>query len=160
MDDEKDIAPALAYLGLGSNLGERRANLDDAVARVGAHPDVCVLIVAEPLETAPMYVTDQPRFLNTCAAVQTTLAPRELLAWLLQVELDMGRERTQAKGPRSIDIDLLFYGDYVIDEPGLTVPHPGILERDFVLRPLSQIARDFVHPSTGRTIAEHAASLD
>lgn len=106
-----------------------------------------------------MYVEDQPMFLNTCVVIETTLDPWGLLDTVLEIEQAMGRERAVDKGPRIIDVDILLYRNDVVDEPGLTIPHPAMLEREFVLAPLAQIAPDLVHPTTGRSIREHLREL-
>jgi 2-amino-4-hydroxy-6-hydroxymethyldihydropteridine diphosphokinase len=155
----RGIVPRVAYLGLGSNLGDRNWHLSEAIARMRANDRIRVRRVAPTYKTAPMYVTDQPEFLNTCVEIETTLGPHDLLEELLEIEKAMGRERQFANGPRIIDIDILFYQDQVIDEDGLIVPHPAMLERDFVLRPLADLAPDLVHPATGRTIREHLHQL-
>jgi len=134
-----------AYLGLGANLGDRDATIRAAVA---ALPDV--VAVSELRETDPVGVTDQPRFLNGVAALETELSPRALLERLLAVEHELGRERRERWGPRTIDLDLLLYGDAEIDEPGLTVPHPRLHERAFVLEPLAELAPGLVVPGRGR----------
>lgn len=154
------IVPRVAYLALGSNLGDRNWHLSEAVARLRAHDRIRVRRIAPIYETEPMYVTEQPEFLNTCAEVETTLDPHGLLGALLDIEEEMGRERQLANGPRTIDIDILFYEREILDERGLTIPHPAMLERDFVLEPLADLIPDVEHPQTGRTIRQHLAELD
>lgn len=140
----------LAYLGLGSNLGDRLAYIASALARLDAAPGVRLVATSGLYETEPWYVADQPAFVNACAAVETSLAPHALLALLLDTEQDLGRVREVPKGPRSIDLDILLYDDLVMDEvrdgQRLTIPHPGIPERPFVLVPLTDIAAEVVHP--------------
>lgn len=129
-----------AYIGLGSNLGDRRGNLDRAVELLAADESIRIVAVSSFRETEPVGFRDQPRFLNGAVAVETALSARELLDRLLAVERELGRERTGPRfGPRTIDLDLLLYGDEVIDEPGLTVPHPRLAERMFVLEPLVEL---------------------
>jgi 2-amino-4-hydroxy-6-hydroxymethyldihydropteridine diphosphokinase len=139
-----------AYLGLGSNLGDRQANLEKALSLL----DAKILRISSFYETEPMYVTDQPAFLNMAVEIETEMLPRDLLEHILSIEQTMGRIRTLNKGPRNIDIDLLLYGNEIIDEPGLVIPHPAIADRKFVLDPLSEIAPDLVHPVTKRKISQ------
>ncbi len=131
--------PVTAYLGLGSNLGDRSASLREALRRL-AEAGITIRRVSGVYESDAILVTDQPPFLNLVARVETDLRPRELLDVCLQVETEMGRVRTVRWGPRVIDIDILLYGDQVIAEPGLTVPHPGLRERSFVTVPLEEVA--------------------
>jgi 2-amino-4-hydroxy-6-hydroxymethyldihydropteridine diphosphokinase len=135
----------LAYVGLGANLGDREGTIRAAVADLPG-----VVTVSTLRETDPVGITDQPRFLNGVAALETGLTPRELLDVLLAVERRLGRERGQRWGPRTIDLDLLLYGDEVIDETGLTIPHPRLHERRFVLEPLADLAPKLVVPGHGR----------
>jgi 2-amino-4-hydroxy-6-hydroxymethyldihydropteridine diphosphokinase len=130
-----------AYVGLGSNLGEREATLRDALARLDEVEGIDVVAVSSFRETDPVGKVDQPRFLNAAAAVETSLGPRELLDALLEVERSLGRDRSQEErwGPRTIDLDLLLYGDETVDEPGLEIPHPRLAERAFVLEPLLEL---------------------
>ncbi|MDO8552569.1 MAG: 2-amino-4-hydroxy-6-hydroxymethyldihydropteridine diphosphokinase [bacterium] len=140
------------YLGLGSNLGDRAMNLRKALASLP--PEILADSVSAVYETEPKYLESQPKFLNIACKARTQMSAREVLNRLKKIEVEQGRVETQRFGPRIIDIDLLFYGAERIDEPGLTVPHPGIAERAFVLVPLSDIAPDFVHPILGSTIKE------
>jgi len=138
---------ARAHIGLGSNLGDRDAALRGALELLGTE----VVAVSSFRETDPVGYLDQPRFLNAAAALDTELPPRELLARLLEVERELGRTRDGPRyGPRTIDLDLLLYGDLVIDEPGLVVPHPRLAERRFVLEPLAELDPDLVVPGLGR----------
>ncbi len=139
-----------AYVGLGSNLGDREAMLRTAVDELGADPEIDVAAVSAARDTAPVGFVDQPRFLNAVAAVDTELPARELLDRLLAVERRLGRTRDGPRfGPRTIDLDLLLYGDERISEPGLDVPHPRLHERLFVLEPLAELDRDLVVPGRG-----------
>jgi 2-amino-4-hydroxy-6-hydroxymethyldihydropteridine diphosphokinase len=143
-----------AYVGLGANVGNRRDNLDRAVELLARDPGIRVVAVSTVRETDPVGYVDQPRFLNAVAALDTDLAPRKLLDRLLAVERALGRKRTGPRfGPRTIDLDLLVYGDETVDEPGLTVPHPRLAERRFVLEPLAELAPDLVLPD-GRRIRD------
>lgn len=138
---------ARVHIGLGSNLGDREAALRGALELLGDD----VVAVSSFRETDPIGYLDQPRFLNAAAAVETALEPRAVLDRLLEVERELGRTRDGARfGPRTIDLDLLLYGDRVIDEPGLVVPHPRLAERRFVLEPLAELDPDLVVPGLGR----------
>jgi 2-amino-4-hydroxy-6-hydroxymethyldihydropteridine diphosphokinase len=129
------------YVGLGSNLGDREETLRAAVARLSATPRVEVLSISSLRETDPVGpIADQPRFLNGVVALETALSPRELLDRLLEIEAELGRTREGPPGgPRTLDLDLLLYGDERVDEPGLRVPHPRLHERSFVLEPLEEL---------------------
>jgi 2-amino-4-hydroxy-6-hydroxymethyldihydropteridine diphosphokinase len=141
---------ARAYVGLGANLGEREETLRAAVAGLEATGGVEVVAVSAFRETDPVGYVDQPRFLNGAVALETTLAPRELLEALLAVERSLGRTRDGPRfGPRTIDLDLLLYGDESLDEPGLTVPHPRLHERAFALEPLAELDPGLVVPGHG-----------
>jgi 2-amino-4-hydroxy-6-hydroxymethyldihydropteridine diphosphokinase len=139
-----------AYVGLGANLGDRQATIRRAIELVGAAAGVEVVGVSSLRETDPVGFEDQPRFLNGVLAVETSLRPRELLDLLLEVERALGRTRTGPRfGPRTIDLDLLLYGAEQLDEPGLTVPHPRLHERRFVLEPLAELAPGLEIPGRG-----------
>jgi 2-amino-4-hydroxy-6-hydroxymethyldihydropteridine diphosphokinase len=143
-----------AYIGLGSNLGDREATLLRAVELLGAHEGIVIVAVSTLRETEPVGFLEQPRFLNGAAAVETELEPRDLLDRLLAVERALGRERTgPGFGPRTVDLDLLLYGDRVVDEPGLTVPHPRLAERRFALEPLAELDPELTLPG-GRRIGD------
>ncbi len=137
------------YLGLGSNLGDREAMLREALDAIGLLPGTVVVAASPIYETPPMGPQDQGAYLNMAAQIQTSLAAVALMRALQQIECDLGRAKNETRqhwGPREIDIDILLYGDSVIDEPGLTVPHPGMHQRWFVLKPLCDIAPDVLHP--------------
>ena len=149
----------LAYVGLGSNLGDREATIRAAIAALPG-----VVAVSELRETDPVGVIEQPAFLrNDLAtrhvALETELSPRELLKRLLAVERELGRERLERWGPRTIDLDLLLYGSQTVDEPGLTIPHPSLHERRFALEPLAELDPELVIPGRGR-VADLLAELD
>ena len=147
-----------AYIGLGGNLGDRAANLERAVDAFRADPALAVVAVSRFRETEPVGYLDQPSFLNAVVAVETELSPRALLDRLLAVERSLGRERTGPRfGPRTIDLDLLLYGDVTLDEPGLVVPHPRLAERRFVLEPLAELDPSLVLPD-GRAVEELLAA--
>ena len=141
------------YIALGSNLGDKENNMKEALQRL-TQKGVTVCKVSDFMATRPYGVTDQPDFLNAVAEIKTDYSPTELLRILLQVEQEMGRKRIRHWGERNIDLDLLLYDDRIIDLPELQVPHPDMQNRDFVLRPLVQIAPDTVHPVLGKTIRQ------
>lgn len=139
-----------AYIGLGSNMGDRERMLWSALHMLTFNPDVEVVAVSSIRETDPVGVAEQPRFLNAAAAIETELEPRALLDLLLSIERELGRTRAGPRfGPRTIDLDLLLYGDDVVDEPGLIVPHPRLHERRFALEPLAELDPDLAVPEIG-----------
>ena len=140
-----------AYVGLGANLGDREATIASALELLAREDGVEVVAVSSLRDTEPVGMVDQPRFLNGAVAVETQLSPRDLLNRLLAVERELGRTREGPRfGPRTIDLDLLVYGDEVVDEPGLTVPHPRLAERRFALEPIAELNPDLVVPGRGR----------
>jgi 2-amino-4-hydroxy-6-hydroxymethyldihydropteridine diphosphokinase len=141
-----------AYIGLGSNLGDRPANIRRALSLL-ASPVTQVLRVSSLLDNPAVGgPPGSPDFLNAAAEISTTLPPREFLSRLLEVESELGRVRRQGWDDRVIDLDLLLYGDLIVDEPGLSIPHPRLHQRRFVLQPLAQIAPNLLHPRLGRPI--------
>jgi len=146
-----------AYLSLGSNVGDRAANLREALERL--HSAGKVGAVSSLYETEPIEFTEQPWFLNCVVELETDLGPAQLLAGILEIEEQMGRHREKKKGPRTIDLDILFYGDEIVDGPELTIPHPAMQERRFVLEPLAEIAPGVTHPTSKKTVRELLESL-
>lgn len=141
----------IAYIGLGANLGERERTIAAALRRIDEDERTSLMRSTVPIETDPVGYMDQPRFLNAAASLATTRSPRELLDLLLEIERDLGRVRGQGPryGPRTIDLDLLLYGDETIDEDALEVPHPRLHERRFVLEPLAELDPALVVPGRG-----------
>jgi 2-amino-4-hydroxy-6-hydroxymethyldihydropteridine diphosphokinase len=150
-----------AFVGLGSNLGDREDFIGRAVDRIAALPETRVIARSAWRETEPVGIRDQPPFLNGVVELQTELGPRELLASLLEIERQLGRERSGVPrgGPRTIDLDLLVYDDLELDERDLTVPHPRIAERRFALEPLADLDRALQVPGKG-TVETLLAELD
>ncbi|WP_293686424.1 2-amino-4-hydroxy-6-hydroxymethyldihydropteridine diphosphokinase [uncultured Phascolarctobacterium sp.] len=149
---------SIAYIALGSNLGDKEKNLRRALLLL-TQQGVEVVRVSSFLSTEPYGVTDQPQFLNAVACVRTSLAPLALLDVLLATELAMGRVRLRHWGERNIDLDLLLYEDVVLDLPRLHLPHPDMQNRDFVLLPLAEIAPELKHPTLQKTIYELKENL-
>ena len=141
------------HLLLGSNLGNRKEILDKAIELIIQKIGI-IISQSKDYETKPWGVTDQPDFLNLAITIHTKLKPLEILEQTQAIENQLGRVRKEKWGARLIDIDLIFYGNEIIDEPNLKVPHPLMQERDFALIPLAEIAPDFVHPVLGETVLE------
>jgi 2-amino-4-hydroxy-6-hydroxymethyldihydropteridine diphosphokinase len=142
-----------AYLSLGSNLNDREENLRRALELIES-PEVHLKRVSSIYETEPQDLREQPWFLNLVAEVETTLFPMQLLRRVRKIEKELGRQRLVPKGPRTVDIDILLFGRFVMDSPALQVPHPRMQARRFVLEPLAEIAPELRHPVTRRTIRE------
>ena len=146
------------YLGLGSNLGDRRANLSAAITALSEMVDV--VKISSVYETEPVGYEQQPLFLNAVCLVRTDIGPLQLLSLIKGLESDMGREESFPNGPRVIDIDIIMYGDLVMVDPELTIPHPRMAERAFVLVPLAEIAPDLIHPFIGESVGELLLRVD
>jgi 2-amino-4-hydroxy-6-hydroxymethyldihydropteridine diphosphokinase len=150
--------PQQAFIGLGSNLGDTQANLIDAWQRLGKITGINLLRLSSPYRTEPVNMDTDHWFTNAVGEILTTLSPTELLAAMLAIEAEMGRDRTLTQD-RPVDLDLLYYGDLMIQSQTLTVPHPRIAERLFVLAPLAELAPEHVHPRLGRTSLELCRAL-
>lgn len=157
MVDKGIGTPAVVYLGLGANLGDRRQNISTAVELLSQWGQVEQL--SSVYETDPVGYTDQPRFLNAACRLTTWLSPEELLTAAKDIEVGLGRQPAFPNAPRPIDIDILFYGDWIVNLPHLVIPHPRLDERAFVLVPLAEIAPDLVHPVSRSTVREMADRL-
>ena len=144
--------PKQVYLSLGSNVGDRAANLNTAIKHMDGLGKV--VAVSSFYETEPVGLTSQPWFLNCAIQLKTEKMPRQLLRGVLAIELKMGRRRLQKKGPRNIDIDILLFGNSIVEAAGLTIPHPAMHERRFVLEPLAEIAPEARHPIFKKTVRE------
>ncbi|MGB4304512.1 MAG: 2-amino-4-hydroxy-6-hydroxymethyldihydropteridine diphosphokinase [Syntrophomonadaceae bacterium] len=148
-----------AYIALGSNLGRKRDNIARAIQLIAALPGVKSNKSSSLYETEPWGKTDQEKFLNQVIAVETSLKPAELLRELQNIEIKMGRQRKEKWGPRIIDLDILLYGNEVMDDPHLTIPHPHLRQRLFVLVPLAEIGADLQFPEDGATVEEVLSSV-
>lgn len=142
----------IVYLSLGSNVGDREKNLNLAIERLGTLGEV--FAVSSFYETEPVEFTAQPWFLNCAVKLDTEKMPKQLLAGILDLEQKMGRRRVRKKGPRIIDIDILLFGNSIVETQGLTIPHPAMHERRFVLEPLAEIASEARHPALKKTVRE------
>ena len=146
------------YLALGSNLGDRQANLKQAIASLS--PQMEVKAKSRVYETPPWGYTDQPKFLNQVVKVDTYVGPEQLLKHLKRLEIALGRIPSFQNGPRLIDLDILFYDELILNTPPLLLPHPRLQERGFVLMPLSDIAPNLVHPTLRKTVSQMLESCD
>ena len=157
-DSDLSLESSTIYLGLGSNLGDRMSSLTMAVERLSQ--GVNIRDISSVYETEPLGFKEQPLFLNAVVSAMTELEPFELLRFIKQIESDLGRKPGFRNAPRIIDIDILFYGDLVVQIPELTIPHPGIAERAFVLVPLAEIALELVHPISKMKVVDLLAEVE
>ena len=152
------MSTSIIYLALGTNLGDRAGNLSSAI---GALPPAVEVLEESPVyETLPWGVTDQPAFLNMVLCGRTFLTPQALLAYLKELEIRLGRLPSKRYGPRKIDIDILFHGDLILETPALTIPHPHLQERAFVLVPLADLAPELIHPVLGKSVRLMLEAVD
>ena len=150
--------PVPVAIALGSNLGDRHGHLQWAIETLATR--VTHLRASTAIETEPHDVpSPQPPYLNAAIVGETTMGPNELIAWLLSLEHVRGRTRVSPRAPRTLDLDLILYGDQILSEPGVAIPHPRFRERPFVVDPLAEIAPDWVDPVTGRTVEQIASAL-
>ena len=148
-----------AFVGLGSNLGDREATVREALGQISQIPDTTLVRVSSLYDSEPVGPEEQPDFVNAVAQLDTELTARQLLWNLLLIEKRLGRVRTQRWGPRTIDLDLLLLGDEVVEDDDLKVPHPEITRRAFVLAPLAELEPGLIHPLTGQSVTAHLAQL-
>jgi 2-amino-4-hydroxy-6-hydroxymethyldihydropteridine diphosphokinase len=148
------------YLALGGNLGDRTANLQAAINRLQAGGHLWIKALSPLYETAPVGYADQPDFLNMALEAETDLAPLDLLAYLKEIEATLGRQPNFRNGPRPIDLDLIFYDNLTLDVPALQIPHPRLRGRGFVLKPLNDLAPNYLHPRYRLSVAQLLAEVD
>jgi 2-amino-4-hydroxy-6-hydroxymethyldihydropteridine diphosphokinase len=144
--------PVTAYIALGSNIGECEKNIDNAIDLLDQTEGVSVTKISKKIKTPPIGPQDQPDFINNAIEIKTTLPPQQLLRQCKEIELKLGRRKIRKWGERTIDLDIIFYSDKIINEDDLKIPHPEMEKRDFVLIPLAEIAPDFVHPILNKRI--------
>jgi 2-amino-4-hydroxy-6-hydroxymethyldihydropteridine diphosphokinase len=153
-----------AFISIGSNLGDRVKNLDRAIEGISRNPAITLIKKSSFYQTTPWGRTDQPLFINCAVEVETSLEPRQLLGFLKALEAKLGRTPATHKGdrwgPRVIDLDIVFYGDRIIEEEGLVIPHPHALERGFVMVPIEEIAPDLIYPGSGKKVSELTGGLE
>ena len=149
---------SIAYISIGSNLGDREENCRQAIKLIEKN-GIAVRKQSRMHETEPWGIKDQPKFINMAIEVETDKEPEELLRVLKEIEKEIGRKETTKWGPRVIDLDILFYDDLILKIPGIEIPHPLLHEREFILKPLSEIAPDKKHPVTGKTVKEMLENL-
>lgn len=152
MNGDKNIITA--YIGLGSNIGDRKKNIDSAIEMLNSADDITVSAVSTYINTPPVGYTDQPDFLNAVVELKTTLSPQKLLAVCQDTERELKRVRVVKWGPRTIDLDILLYGEAVLDDENLIIPHPRMHEREFVMKPLKEIAPQAFHPVLEQTAGD------
>lgn len=150
----KSQSPATAFIGVGSNLGDRLASCREAVGRLGSKPGIRIKKVSSLYETDPVDYVEQNRFYNAVVMIETSFSPGSLLEGCQEIEGRLGKKILIPKGPRTIDLDLLFYDDRILNEPGLRIPHPAVPDRAFVLIPLVELASDFIHPALHTSVAD------
>ena len=144
----------ICYLGLGSNLGNREKNIKNAISSLSSDPDILIKTRSSMIETKPYGNIDQPDFINSVIELDTDTTAENLLSKCLTVENELGRKKNEKWGPRIIDIDILFYNDQIINSQKLTIPHPDMHNREFVLHSLNEICPDFIHPVLNKSIKE------
>lgn len=155
-----DMVVTRAYISIGSNLGNRRENCLSAIEMLSHVPSVKVMRKSGLYETDPLGVIDQPKFINCAVEIETPSDPRTLMTFLKEIETDMGRKDGLKWGPRVIDLDIIFYGNVVVREDELEIPHPHAHERAFVLFPLAEIDPELTHPVLKKTVSELLARLE